>query len=260
MNLISDPNDPGLEEFRSLRTKKKSNTFIAESEKVCLRLLDSNLKIKSILLDQNNYKKHLSRISERVPEKNIYVAPGEVLESIVGYPLHQNLMILTEIPPFSDLQFDSNHYILLNGITDPENLGSIFRSGIAFGFQNFILDKTTSPPYNRRTVRVSMGNVFQSQLFVPVNVPLVLKEFQFRGFKVLITSPEQRPTLPSICLKDFVPPEKWVLVLGNEARGVSDELYPFADYSLFLPVRTDSDSINVSHAASIFFSHLSILK
>ena len=165
MIQITDISDPRIKNFRDLRKIANDNTenkyFVAEGEKVVFKLLNSNLEIISIFSTFEFYLKYSDLINSRINDKsNLLIAEKDLMSQIVGYKIHSGIMALAKEKQSTELKNLDDRIIVLNNIIDTENVGSIIRNCVAFDFNSIIFDNSTSSPYLRRAVRVSIGNIF----------------------------------------------------------------------------------------------------
>lgn len=139
-------------------------------------------------------------------------------------------------------------YIYLDDLQEPGNVGGIIRSADAFNLDGVILSKNTVDPYNPKTIRSTMASIFR--------VPIYFLEGELfnRGFNVVATALEN-----SVKISDYKFLENEIYVIGNEARGVSDEILKRADVLLNIPIREGVNSLNANVAASILMYELKLL-
>ena len=147
---------------------------------------------------------------------------------------------LCNIPRSPYIDFKVRKWIYLDKIRDPGNLGTILRSALWFGFKNIILSSKSVDPYNPKAIRSGMGSHFGLNLYQNIRLNDFIKTH-------LIVS-------GSTCGEDisvFKLPEKYVLVLGNEAHGISKNIEPLIQKSVSIKRLGEGESLNLSSAASI---------
>lgn len=144
----------------------------------------------------------------------------------------------------------TNKYIVLDDINDPGNFGTIIRTSLALGVKDIIVSSNTVDEYNEKTLRGTQGAIFKANI-----VRMDLKEaFEFlkeQKIKIITTSLETKKEL-----KDLEKEERFAVVLGNEARGISDISKSFSDESIIIPLQNDIESLNVAVAFSIVLYNL----
>ena len=219
--------------------------FIGEGEEVVKALFKSNLQTVSVLLED----RYLSRLS--IPEGvKIEIATKEELHKITGYKMHQGVMALGVKPPNTPLEEMEGAAVLLNGVVDPENVGAIVRNAVAFGIRNLIVDTYSSPPYLRRTIKVSRGALFQMKVHTTTNLPLLVTNK--RGG----ASSLKGQTVP---LNRISFPKDPYFIFGRESSGIDQEVLNTALLHLKIPIDPIVDSLNVAVASGIILYHYSIL-
>ncbi|HEV8538384.1 MAG TPA: RNA methyltransferase, partial [Bacteroidota bacterium] len=173
---------PELQPYRTLRRPMehiKQGIFVAEGEKVVRRLLESNMKIISMLMtpEWNNRLfpnehptsniEHRKPLTDNPKPFDVFIAEQELLETIVGYNLHQGIMAVAAVPESMSIgetitRLTSPHLVVaLDGLVNAENVGLVVRNCAALGVDVLIAGETSSSPYLRRAVRNSMGAVFR---------------------------------------------------------------------------------------------------
>jgi tRNA G18 (ribose-2'-O)-methylase SpoU len=140
---------------------------------------------------------------------------------------------------------------VLEGINDHENLGSIIRSAAALGVDGLLLDPTCCDPLYRRTIRVSMGEVFGLPMARLEPWPDAIAHLRLAGFTVVALSPH-RGAAPITSIER---PARPAILLGAERPGLTKEALAAADHCLRIPMMSYIDSLGVAAAAAIAFHH-----
>lgn len=249
---------PELQPYRTLRRAAEHirlGIFVAEGEKVVRRLLESSIEVVSLLLTEgwlDDLRPALRRISDgRV---KAWVAPKELLESIVGFPLHQGVMAVGKIPEpvkLADVIRVSSSprlFVALDGLTNADNIGVIVRNCVAFGADALIVPKDSSSPYLRRAVRMSMGSVFSLPV-VQVDVLAEALQELAEEFGVRVVAAHPKPDATSI--EDADLNGDFCLVLGSEGTGISDKVLAVCSEKVSIPISHGTDSLNVATASGI---------
>ncbi|MCF6340836.1 MAG: RNA methyltransferase [Sulfurimonas sp.] len=250
MNLIkiNDTNRASLGIYHKLRDNafSEDNSFIADSPKVVNILLQTDIKVKSILATKEYY----DEFEKLIKEKNIpklFIIDKKEMQKIIGHKIHHNCMMHGVRPSETALENLDDNIIMLDEITSTQNVGSIARSAAALNVNSYLLPKQAPHPYSRRALRVSMGYI--SKLSVHIyddmfDTITLLKESGYRIFAAEITE-------DSISLIDIQIPKKWVILMGHEGKGLSKEIINICDEVVEIEMISDVKSLNVGVAASI---------
>jgi tRNA G18 (ribose-2'-O)-methylase SpoU len=241
---------PQLKPYLTLRRPQEhiqQRIFVAEGEKVVQRLLRSTLKVVSLLVT----RKWFEQLEDKYPLEgiDIFIADKNLLETIVGYSLHQGIMAVARVPDepeLHDLLRRLPHPLLivaLDGIVSAENVGVIVRNSRAFGVHAILADKTSSSPYLRRAVRNSMGAVFGLPV-LHLNLEETLPKL---GCKVIAATPNSDQTLQQADLTGDL-----CVVFGNEGSGISAGVLEQCDMRVNIPMLNETDSLNVASASAVF--------
>ncbi|EQC43131.1 RNA methyltransferase [Bacteriovorax sp. DB6_IX] len=247
--------DPNLDEFRNIKDKNllPQNLVVAESPKVVLKALNSDFKVLKVLCTPEFYQENKSNLDGK--SEKIFVVDKKQIESLVAHKLHHGIMALIQIPELSKLDELGERILIFNGVTSPENVGTMTRAAMAFGFSSIIYDYKSASPYLRRCARVSMGNVFEAKVHKSEYLPRSIQELQALGYTVAATANEEG----SLSLPTYKYPEKFCLIIGNEGNGMDREVIDACDIKLSIPITSYVAHLNAASAASIFLYH-SVLK
>lgn len=245
---IDSLEDESLKIYNTLRDNifTKDNSFIADSPKVVNLILESGLEVKSILATKEYYEE-FQHLVEKKEIKKLYVADKKIMESIVGHKIHHNAMLHGVRPQNILLEDLSNNIIMLDEITSTENIGSIARSAAALGVDSYLLPKSGPHPFGRRALRVSMGYASKLKISIYENIFETITTLKSEGYKIY----GAEVTNSSIPLSKVKISEKWVLLMGHEGKGLSQEVQNACDELVEIEMNEGVKSFNVSVAASI---------
>ena len=251
MIKIIDANDPRIAEFVSFRdhTLNSRNLFIAETEKIFLQFTATGRKIYKILATEAFAEKY------SLSGENVYVADKKIFEQIAGFKIHFEVLFLAEMIKDHPLDQLDDKIILLNGLSSPENVGSIVRSASAFNIKSIIVDEKTCSPFLRRCIRVSMGNIFSMKSHHSINIRQDITKIQEMGYQIISTANISN----AISLKNFTFPKRCVLIIGSEGHGIDEDIILESNTVLKIIIDPQVAHLNASSAASIFLSQMSSL-
>jgi tRNA G18 (ribose-2'-O)-methylase SpoU len=262
---ISDGGDRRVELYCGLRdaawrrhVEGGQGVFVVEGARSVRQLLDSPWPLRSVLLRPERVAA-LSDVVE-VAERSgvpVYVAGQAVFDRIAGFPVHRGVLAVAERRPEPDpaaLLASVEVAVIVEGVNDHENLGSIFRAAAAFGAGAVLLDPTCCDPLYRRSVRVSVGHVLRVPFARLTPWPSALEALAAGGLAVVALDPSATDTIGSVPARRPV-----ALLAGAEGPGLSDAARAVATHRARIPMVTGVDSLNVATAAAIALYQLTVL-
>jgi tRNA G18 (ribose-2'-O)-methylase SpoU len=252
LSRVDDPADPRLAPFRSLRDRDLAaeGLFVAEGFEVVRSLLGSGIEVRSILVVPSRTDTVVALAGGR----EVLVAEAELVKATVGFDFHRGVVAAAVRPPPRQVGELSAAGCLavLEGLSDIENLGAIFRSALALGVDGILLDPTCADPLYRRCVRVSMGATFLLPWARAASWPGELGDLKLAGFRLLALT----PAAEAMPIDRVERRTNTGLMLGSEGWGLSEQALSYADSFVRIPIRPGVDSLNVGHAAAIAFHEL----
>lgn len=243
---ITDLHDHRIAEFASLK-KCENGQIVADSHKVITKLILSGLVPNKFLVTHEYWQEHQQNILSSCPHAEVFVASEKLIEKMVGYNLHHGVMAKATCPEDCKLADLDEKVVVLNGLTSPENVGSIIRSAAAFGIRSVIVDEASTSPWMRRAIRVSMGNVFFMKVYHSLHLVDDLKFLADAGYQCVGTA--NSPS--SVDLPQHQFKSKTALIIGSEGHGMTPEIYHQCHLTLRIPMLDDVAHLNAAAAASI---------
>jgi tRNA G18 (ribose-2'-O)-methylase SpoU len=253
---ISDPDDPRLADYRDLRDvelrkhlEAEHGLFLAEGEKVVRRAVEAGYAARSFLMAP----RWLDGLADvlAASEAPCFVLPEEAIEEVTGFHVHRGALASLHrrpLPSVDDVLARARSVLVLEDIVDHTNVGAIFRSGAALGFDAVLLAPRCADPLYRRSIKVGMGAVFTTPWTRLPDWYDALPDLSRRGFTTvaLTLSPDSVPIEDAV---DGV--DRLALVLGSEGHGLSARWESSADRRAIIPMRAGIDSLNVAAATAV---------
>lgn len=262
---VTDFSDPQLDIYARLtevqllnRREPDKGIFIAESPKVIERALNAGCVPISFLMETRHVENQAKQLIARCGDIPVFTAELDVLTQLTGFKLTRGMlcaMYRPKLPTVEDICKNARRVAVLEDVMNPTNVGAIFRSAAALGIDAVVLTSASSDPLYRRSIRVSMGTVFQ--------VPWTylgeggISELRRLGFKTAAMAlksdslPIYDPRLAKI--------EKLAIVLGTEGDGLAAGTIADCDYTVLIPMSHGVDSLNVAAASAVAFYQLAAL-
>ncbi len=263
---ITDPSDPRLTDYTDLKDvalrsvrEPEEGLYMAESSTVIRRALAAGHRPRSFLM-ADKWLDSMADVIADWPGVPVFVGSEAVLEEITGFHLHRGALAAMHrpvLPTVRELVEQARggagalRVAVLEDIVDHTNVGAAFRSAAALGVDAVLVTPRCADPLYRRSVRVSMGTVFQVPWTRFESWPAGLLELQQAGFTVAALA----LTDDAISLDDLVanPPERLALVLGSEGHGMTKSAIAASDVVVKIPMAGGVDSLNVAAASAVAF-------
>lgn len=262
---VTDFSDPELDIYARLtevqllnRREPDKGIFIAESPKVIERALNAGCMPISFLMETRHVENQAKELIARCGDIPVFTAELDVLTQLTGFKLTRGMlcaMYRPKLPTVEEICKNARRVAVLEDVMNPTNVGAIFRSAAALGIDAVVLTSASSDPLYRRSIRVSMGTVFQ--------VPWTylgedgIRDLRRLGFKTAAMAlksdslPIYDPRLKEI--------DKLAIVLGTEGDGLAAGTIADCDYTVLIPMSHGVDSLNVAAASAVAFYQLAAL-
>jgi tRNA G18 (ribose-2'-O)-methylase SpoU len=266
---ISGPDDGRAAAFRNVpdgELLRAHGLFVAEGRLVVQRLLEGRrFRVRSLLLNDAAWRALEPVCASLVPDLDVYLGSAGDFEALTGHDIHRGCLALAERPqPLlpDDVLPAARTVIVLEHVTNADNVGGVFRNAAAFGADAVLLGPTTCDPLYRKAIRTSMAATlhvpFAALTGKPAEWPAALEALRRRGFSLVAMTPRE----PAQDLEELVRrfeehrPARLAILLGAEGEGVSLDAEAAADYRVRIPIARDVDSLNLSVAAGIVLYRL----
>ena len=248
-----------LTEAQLKRAGEGSGLFIAESINVIKAALEAGYRPVSLLTERKHIERIETELGAAVGEAPVYTSDEEELEKLAGYRLSRGVLCAMErrpLPEAEDILKTASRVAVLEGVTDPTNIGAIIRSAAALGMDAVLLGENCCDPLHRRAARVSMGAAFRIPWAVlpclaACRNAIDLAPVCDNGFTTLAAALAEGAVCPDDGRLQCV--DKLAVILGSEGAGLSERTVKAADIAVKLPMSHGMDSLNVAAAAAVLF-------
>lgn len=252
MNKIESKENVKVKLLQKLKLKKYREEFnqsVVEGLRVVLQVIDYGKEPQMIFFEENYFSSdaNCKALYEKYPDKS-YMLPEKLFSNISDTINPQGILAVFEKPK-SNLEevlgASFCRMILLDGIQDPGNVGTIIRTAESAGFDAIFYTKGTVDIFSEKVNRASMGANF----YLPI-MPLSTSEMEYiksKGIKIFCTMLDKQS-------KDYSKVDygcKYMIALGNEANGIQVEIANLADEKIHIPMRGRAESLNVAVAGGI---------
>lgn len=253
---VDDPADPRLGDYRDLRDvqlrksfEAEHGLFLAEGEKVVRRAVEAGHSPRSFLMAPR-WLDGLADVLART-DAPCFVLAESLAEQVTGFHVHRGALASLErrpLPSVPEVLTGARSVLVLEDLVDHTNVGAVFRSGAALGFDAVLLAPRCADPLYRRSIKVAMGAVFALPWTRLPDWSTALDEVSDAGFTTvaLTLADDAVPIEQSVAGLDRV-----ALMLGSEGHGLSPRWQAMADRRAIIPMREGIDSLNVAAASAV---------
>lgn len=248
--LITSKDNETIKHIRKLKEKKyrdEYGEYIVEGIKLINEAIEEKQNVKTIIVCDNCNKEALNQNSMyEVAKLDCIYVDEKVFNTITEVKNPQGILAVVEKQnKEKQINFNEDIIVALDDIQDPGNLGTILRTVDSVGLSQIIVSKKSGDVYNSKVVRSTMGAIFRVNVIESENLKDTIKEIKKHKFNVISTSLDTDKSLYDVNLN------KTVIVIGNEANGVSKEIQELSDIKIKIPMLGKTESLNASVATGI---------
>ena len=265
IETIDRADDPPLDGYRDVqdpRWLRERGVFLAEGRKLVAALLRARDFATRSVLATDVAIEALRHVLDELPDETpVYCVSRDVMQQVSGVRFHQGCVAAGEprtAPSLDKLLGacgDRARLVVLERVSDPDNVGSIFRSARAFGVNGVLLSPGCASPLYRKAIRTSMGATLSLAFCAADPWPDALGELRRAGFALLALTPDGDVDVDGLAEAGL--PARAALIFGTEGGGISEEVRAIADERVRIAIERESDSLNVANAAAIALHRLS---
>ena len=251
MNIITSKDNETIKNIRKLKEKKYrdiNHEYVIEGLKMVKEAILEKASIKLIVVCEESLQDDSidNKLKYEIAKFDCIYVNKKVFSMLTDVQNPQGLLaVIKKQNKEESIDYKQDIIVELDGIQDPGNLGTILRTIDSVGLNQVIVSKKTADAYNPKVVRSTMGAIFRVNIIESENLLNTLKNAKKHHYKIAATSLETNTTIYDI---DF---NKKILVIGNEANGVSKEILDYADEKIKIPMLGKTESLNASVATGI---------
>ncbi len=233
--------------------RKKEGKFLLEGWRLLQEALKTNWPLEVVFATEAFLQKEIaSHLTALLEKKNIPLRTlsESNLKRLADTETPQGILAVVEKPlrkaTFPEALRTGNPVVLLDGVSDPGNLGTIIRAADWFGAALLVANETSADFFNPKVIRSSMGSIFHLPLLREKDLTPVIQALKTQGYRVAATS--SHSGIPP----DALPSKKQLaLLIGSEAHGIQPALRNQTDLEVMIPRKGKAESLNAAVAAAI---------
>ena len=238
--IISSRDNETIKEIIKLKEKKyRKDKFIVEGIKMVAEAIKENTKIELIAIRES------TTVDFDISQYRTIEVSEKIFKELTDVETPQGILAVVKKNIQTGIDYSADYIIALDGLQDPGNLGTIMRTADSANLKQIIVSKNTVDAYSPKVVRATMGAIYRVNIIEVENLPETLKELNKNGFETVTTSLATDKSIYDLSYS------KKVVIIGNEANGVSQEVQNISNYKVKIPMMGKTESLNASVAASI---------
>ncbi len=231
---------------KSAKERKENALFVLEGLRICFDAADNGIQFDKLIVSKTAFEK-LSSDIEKLASKatHCYLLNDTLFKKISDTTTPQGIIAVAKIPQATDFEIDvKGRYIALENLSDPSNLGAVSRTAEALGVSGIILSDNSCDPYSPKVLRASMGTLLRMPVIILPNFSSNISKLGLKVFSCVVDNTAEKITEQSFG-------DGCVLVIGNEANGITDETKKNSDKLITIEMSGKAESLNAAIAASI---------
>jgi TrmH family RNA methyltransferase len=240
--------------WRSLlrsKGRRENGLFLVEGPRAVAELLDSEIALTA-LLHEEPPPGGISSLVEAFQDGEVacHGLPAREVHSLSGTETPQGIVAVAAIPRWSWQDLGSGDLLVLDGVQDPGNVGTLVRAAEALGMEGVALLPGTADPWSPKVTRAAVGSTLRMPILTS-SWNTVVDAIRASGREVWAADADSGETLASRPARPAV-----ALVLGNEGAGISEEILREADRRVAIPLEPPVESLNVGVAGALLMDRL----
>ena len=250
MEIISSKDNEWVKNIRKLKDKKvrdEQNVFVIEGIKIIEEAIVEKANIMQIIICEECEKTALisKELMYEIAKYDCRYVSENVFKTLTTVINPQGIIAIINKNDAAKIKYDEDIIIALDGIQDPGNLGTILRTVDSIGVKQILVSKDTADIYNPKVVRSTMGAIFRVKVIICEDLKEIIKELKKHKFTTVVTDLKTNNSIYDINYN------KKLIIIGNEANGVSKEILNEANERVKIPMLGKTESLNASVATGI---------
>lgn len=238
--IISSKENETIKEIKKIKEKKfRNEKYIVEGFKMIEEAINENQNIDLIVVKDG------TKLDFDLSDYKVITVTDSVFKVLTDVETPQGVLAVINKQLKKEIDEKADYIVALDGVQDPGNFGTILRTLDAAGINQVLVSKNTVNGYSPKVVRSTMGAIYRVNIIEVDSLENTLNDLKRSGFKVVVTALDAKESIYDI---DY---SKKIVVIGNEANGVTKEVQNIADKKVKIPMIGKAESLNASVAAGI---------
>ena len=251
MQRITSKDNEFIKHVKKLKDKKYrylNNEYMIEGIKLVKEAIQEKAGIKQIIICEecDNTEIIPKELTYEIAKYECIYVTKQIFNSITEVKNPQGILaVVSKENAENEIDYSQDIIVALDDLQDPGNLGTILRTVDSIGLTQILVSKGTADCFNPKVVRSTMGAIFRVKIIECEDLKNTLKEMKNHHFKIMVTSLQTNNSIYDV---DY---NKKVIVVGNEANGVEEEIQDMSDEKVKIPMLGKTESLNASVATGV---------
>ncbi len=251
-NVITSKDNPRIKAVAKLnnsaRARREAGLFVAEGLRLVQDAALNGYRFPEVYYTEDIKNKHREELESVLSAaRQAYLVSNEVMAKLSDTVTPQGIVAVCEIPEYGKLNCDGGLFIALENTANPSNLGAIARSAEAFGVKGIVISSSSCDPFAPKALRAGMGALLRLPLYIVPDFKSELLRLKTDGMKLYASVVSDK----AMDITSAPKSESRVLLIGNEANGLTEEIASLCDYRVTIPMIGRAESLNAATAATV---------
>lgn len=233
------------------KERKKTSTYLVEGFHLVEEALNHKKDDIQRVIVREDILTHDAYLAMNIDTRKVTTVSEQVAAELSDTETNQGIFAVVAIETAEFPETVNGPFLLLDAVQDPGNVGTMIRTADAAGFQGVMLGKGTADLYNSKTLRSAQGSHFHIEVY-DGNLSDFISRLKDQGVKIYGTALNEEAE----SYKNINDDQSFALMVGNEGSGISRDMMTLVDQNIYIPMKGQSESLNVAIAASILMFHL----
>ena len=230
----------------SAKKRRENGLFVLEGLRICLDAMENSIRFDKLIVSETAASKYGDTVNSfALNADEGFIIPDSLFLRISDTKSPQGIIAVCKIIERKSSEIDHRgRYVALENVADPANLGAVSRTAEALGASGLILSSDGCDPYSPKALRASMGTLLRVPVFIFDDFPSDLKNTGLKSFACVVDKNAES-------IKEQKFKDGSVVIIGNEANGITEETKAASDRLVTIPMRGRAESLNAAAAAAI---------
>lgn len=251
--VIRSKQNASVKAWKKLSTgkgRKKSQSYLIEGTHLAQEAVKWKVNVKQWIMTETYYHNQIEEIKLSADTQNITLIDDSIARDLSDTPSPQGVFAEVNIEVNSAIDLNGTHYLLVDRVQDPGNLGTMIRTADAAAYDGVIIGDGSVDIYNEKVIRSTQGSIWHLPV---IEMPLeeAIEKLKVNNIPVYATALHR----DALSFKELPTDKPTAIIVGNEGQGVSQSIQDLSDQCIYIPMPGNAESLNVGVATGVLLFH-----